>query len=432
MTQEIVSPKRPSAGLGLRRIVLHGLAVPCALILSFSHCAPGATREQGLEPPTEPPAGIAIYPGDDIQAKVSSAPPASHFLLKAGIHRQQTIYPRSGDIFEGESGTILDGEGIRLYAFDGITRGRPFPSDVVIRRLVIRGYNSPLQLAPILAGWHDVPSQTEGWVVEDNEITGNAALGIRIGSRMRVARNNIHHNGQLGIGGIGNGTVVEDNEIAYNNTANISAAWEAGGTKFVRTNDLIVRGNFVHHNGGPGLWTDISNYNTLYENNLCEDNAGAGIFHEISYKAVIRNNTVRRNGFGPPLPGWVLGAGIMVANSSNVEIYGNTVDRNRQGITMYHQVRTGSPSDQPYGPWETKGNYVHDNEIVMEIGGTGMAQDVDQTHDMFTSWNNRFQANRYTIAAPNTAPFALLNRWNTPAQWLSAGQDSASTFAVTP
>ena len=74
--------------------------------------------------------------------------------------------------------------------------------------------------------------------------------------------------------------------------------WEAGGTKFARTRDLVVRRNFVHHNRGPGLWTDIDNVRTLYEANRVEDNGEAGILHEISYAAVIRNNVVRTKTFG--------------------------------------------------------------------------------------------------------------------------------------
>ena len=57
-----------------------------------------------------------------------------------------------------------------------------------------------------------------------------------------------------------------------------------------------MRDNHVHHNEGPGLWTDIDNIHTLYEGNLVEHNANVGIFHEISYDAVIRNNIVRDNG----------------------------------------------------------------------------------------------------------------------------------------
>jgi parallel beta-helix repeat protein len=185
-----------------------------------------------------------------------------------------------------------------------------------------------------------------------------------------------------------------------------------------------------------GLWSDISSYNTLYENNRVEDNAYAGIFYEISYRAVIRNNTVLRNGFSQAEPAWVLGAGIMLANSSDVEIYGNTVTGNRQGITAYHQLRGVTPYEdslpKPYGPWNTRNNFIHDNVISMTVGLTGMAQNVDLSLDMFSLWNNRFAGNRYVIAAADAQPFAWNNGPLTPAQWVAAGQDVAGTFSTMP
>ena len=109
-------------------------------------------------------------------------------------------------------------------------------------------------------------------------------------------------------------TLVQGNEIAYNNyLKGVSYGWEAGGTKFVKTRGLIVRSNYVHHNWGTGLWTDIDNINTLVEGNRVIGNANQGIFHEISYAAVIRNNTVQGNGFDRCC--WLMGAAILVAAS---------------------------------------------------------------------------------------------------------------------
>ncbi len=112
-----------------------------------------------------------------------------------------------------------------------------------------------------------------------------------------LARGNaIHHNGQLGMGGHGTGGLIEGNEIAYNLTMGYAAMWEGGGAKWAVTTGLTIRGNWSHDNAGPGLWTDINNIDTLYEDNRVEDSEFAGIFHEISYAAIIRNNVIRNNG----------------------------------------------------------------------------------------------------------------------------------------
>ena len=85
-------------------------------------------------------------------------------------------------------------------------------------------------------------------------------------------------------------------EIAFNNYAGYKADWEAGGTKFWATTGLVVRNSCVHHNAGPGLWTDYDNIDTLYEGNIVFSNANDGIKHEISYDAIIRDNIVAGNG----------------------------------------------------------------------------------------------------------------------------------------
>ena len=57
-----------------------------------------------------------------------------------------------------------------------------------------------------------------------------------------------------------------------------------------------MRDSCVHHNAGPGLWTDFDNIHTLYEGNTVFLNGEDGIKHEISYDATIRNNVVAANG----------------------------------------------------------------------------------------------------------------------------------------
>ena len=75
-----------------------------------------------------------------------------------------------------------------------------------------------------------------------------------------------------------------------------------------------MRGNYSHDNNGTGMWTDIDNIHTLYENNVVAHNTMAGISHEISYDAIIRNNTLIGNGAGDPRSWW-WGDEIQIQNS---------------------------------------------------------------------------------------------------------------------
>ncbi|HEX6911837.1 MAG TPA: right-handed parallel beta-helix repeat-containing protein, partial [Longimicrobium sp.] len=256
------------------------------------------------------------------------------------------------------------------HAFSGGAAG------VVVRGVVIEKYATPAQQGTLQG------NATSGWTVEDSEIRLNHGIGLRTGNGMRVLRSRIHHNGQMGIGGSGNGVLVEGNEIHHNNTLGFDPAWEAGGSKFVRTDGLVLRGNFSHHNHGHGLWTDIDNVNTLYEANRVEDNTRSGIFHEISYRAVIRGNVARRNGGGGAQ--WVDGAGILVNSSRDVEIYGNVVEGNLNGIAAVQSAR-GSGA---HGAYELANLYVHHNDVAMAQGRSGVVQNAG-SQAVFASMNVR-------------------------------------------
>jgi hypothetical protein len=286
--------------------------------------------------------------------------------------------------------------------------------NVTISGLTIERFANVAQQGAIDGG------RQSGWVVTDNEVRWNHGTGIRVGGHAVVRRNYVNNNGQLGLSGSGPDILVEHNEIYLNNRARYFSRWEAGGAKFVATTNLVVRGNFSHGNGGPGLWTDIDNLNTLYEYNTSEDNELMGIYHEISYAAIIRHNIVRRNGFG--YPDWIAGAGILVAGSPNVEIYGNLVEGNADGIGAVQQARGAGA----YGPYELWNLWVHDNVIVSGEGWTGLVEDVGDVA-CFISRNNRFENNHYQLGS-RPFYFTWMDSELSEAQWDSYGQDTGGTF----
>ena len=190
--------------------------------------------------------------------------------------------------------------------------------------------------------------------------------------------------------------------------------WSAGGTKFWDTEGLIVRNNHSQHNNGPGLWSDHDNNNTLYEGNLVEHNSTSGIFHEISYSAVIRNNTIRGNGFSHAA--WLWGAGIQIAASGDVEVYGNTVEGNFNGISLIQQNR-GSGNR---GPWVVKNVNVYNNTV--SGGKSGAVQDMGD-NSIFST--NSFRGNTYR----GNVGWAWSNNnqlgWS---GWQATGNDTNGTY----
>jgi hypothetical protein len=107
--------------------------------------------------------------------------------------------------------------------------------NVVVQGFVVEKFANPAQHGAVHA-------DGGGWTIERNEVRANHGTSI-YATGAQVLYNHIHHNGQLGLGGTGGSQLVEGNQIDNNNTAGFSPLWEAGGTKFVRTDGLVIRGN---------------------------------------------------------------------------------------------------------------------------------------------------------------------------------------------
>ncbi len=296
-------------------------------------------------------------------------------------------------------------------------------SNVTIKGLVIEKYAIPAQFGAI---GDQYPGTN--WTITNNEVRWNHGTGISIGDWTQVLGNYIHNNGQKGIGGVTMNSVVQDNEIARNNYAGFDVGWEAGGAKFAVSSGMVVRGNNVHDNYGPGIWFDIDSINNLIENNTVTSNySGPGIQYEISYSAVIRNNTVRYN-YVPNGGWWMWGSQILVQNSSGVEVYGNTVDvlpTRGNAIGIINQYRGSGP----YGLREATNNYIHDNTIITRRspqGATGLVADWD-AQNILANGNNRFDYNTYHVSDGSQYQWA----WGTGFTWAGfqqLGQEAHGTI----
>ena len=106
-------------------------------------------------------------------------------------------------------------------------------------------------------------------------------------------------------------------------------------------------------------------------------NANDGIKHEISYKAVIRDNVVSNNGSGYDI--WFWGSQILVQNSRDVQVFGNTVQiaaTYGNGISIVQQKR----GDGEFGPRISINNNIHNNLIIHlgRQGRNGMAANYER------------------------------------------------------
>ncbi|TQK42871.1 parallel beta helix pectate lyase-like protein [Streptomyces sp. SLBN-118] len=351
------------------------VAAPALVLLAATGCvsAPGApAAEPTAQPSTsvarvcaKPAAGPAKAPAGavtvdpavagDLAAKTESSPPNTTFWLRPGKHRLESdrysqVFPKEGDSYLGAPGAVLDGRKTNQYAFGGTAR------NVTIRYLTVQGFVAPLNEGVVN---HD---SADGWVIEHATIQNNSGAGLMAGARQRIRASCLRGNGQYGMNaykatGRISGLVVEGNEIVGNNRDDLERRRPGcgctGGVKFWAVNGADVRGNWVHDNRGAGLWADTNNNDFRIEDNVLEANDGAALIYEISYNAVIRKNTIRRNNWvegrkyadgGDNFPFATVylsesgGEPRIPARTDKIEIYRNVMENNWSGITLWENA----------------------------------------------------------------------------------------------
>lgn len=259
------------------------------------------------------------------------------------------------------------------------------------------------------------------WLIENCDIRYNHGMGLTTNGDNGVARSNlIHHQMQIGAGGVGENCLWEYNDIYSNNRdQSYLKGWEAGGSKWADCNHLVLRGNIARHNFGIGLWCDINLGHTTIEQNHVFNNEEWGIFYEIAYgeatlgdglKTHIRQNVAYDN-MTPPgsTTGFWSSGQIVVSASRDCEVYSNVV-RGWDGIGGIAQVRTDHPDSR--GSHQLHNLHVYDNQIECtyeyptsgtgwgNAGGIKTDDTVNQDPEVWTSQGNSFSNNDYFV--PNS------------------------------
>ncbi len=297
---------------------------------------------------------------------------------------------------------------------------RSLAREVSVIGFVVEKFATPHQMGAIDGG--------EGWVVERNEVRLNHAVGIRTRPGSVIRGNYAHHNGQLGLAGNGTRSLVESNTLAANGDI-LWCCGRLGGSKWVLSDGITIRGNVASDHERNGLWTDINNVNVLYEFNVLRDNGLFGLHHEISFDAVIRFNLFERNGYNAQHLGDGnvdrLRADLGVNASRRVEVYGNLFRDSAAAVAAIQADRVGDfPSD--LGIHELADVSVHHNRVYTRNGFMGTV--VRGTHRLspraFLTENRiEFSANAYFL----TDLSAPLFRWGNDTldfhRWQDEGND---------
>jgi hypothetical protein len=330
--------------------------------------------------------------------------------------------------------------GPAITAIDCSPPGLPPALGVVIKNLTIENYPCPPQVGAVRLGG--------GGTIRDCRVTGSHSYGIQLMWGPALVKDcYIADNGMCGIGGTGIGAIVEGCEIADNVWPLYAGlAWDNGGVKMAVARDMVFRRNYIHRNGGPGLWVDIQTTNLTVEDNIVEFNDWEGILIEISDKTEIRRNISRWNGLLHRGALW--GGQVCLQNSSGVVIESNYLESgwdgvspwgSRQGVMLINQVDRQFEEGLLGARFGVRDVHISRNTLVMPGGGHN---GVDygtlgwDSYEDFLAANLTWADNRYLVAQPlyHLWSWRLQPNWDaTVAKWLrweqwSPLQDSGSTL----
>jgi hypothetical protein len=253
-----------------------------------------------------------------------------------------------------------------------------------------------------------------GWNIYNNEMAFNRGVGVSTQSGYTLGGNYIHNNQTSGYLLCGSGVALTDNEVSFNNPQGMEdPANSAAGGKTYETTGAVISYNYVHDNVGPGIWEDVDSVGTTIMHNDVENNAKAGVQHEISWNAVIQHNYFRGNGTstkycGPGTTGNFYCSAIFISNGGGqtgtiVDISYNTIAAGGEyagGVSLLNTNRGTSSLYPSYGPWLVRNVHVHDNTVNLSASGSDFgAVDHDGSDSaMFTSQGNSFDYDTFTGA----------------------------------
>ena len=363
--------------------------------------------------------GVDVRPEYNLQTIINEHGEGTTFCLQGGTYTpMHAITSRNYDSFIGaERGVVIDGGdkvGSGLIGW-----GKTHGAHVVVENISFTEFTA-------FGLFLEQDSTINHVEATDNQI------GVSVGTGSTVEHSYIHDNIQYGAtGGPGSDITYENNDLYHNNTSDFcggECSGNAGTSKFVGPEggleNLVWRHNYVHANIGNGIWEDIGVTSSTIEYNLVTDNTKSGIFIEISKGAAIRHNVVENNDSDNVGETCGHGSQIMNNDSTDVEVYGNTVKASNgaNGICAFDSAREAPIS-------EVKDFYVHGNYIYLDKGAhTGLS---GRKSSAEKEAENRFVMNQYHV------PDADGKHWQSPesdhvtwSSWQKVGQDTGGSLLI--
>jgi parallel beta-helix repeat protein len=291
---------------------------------------------------------------------------------------------------------------------------------------VIRGIGIG-RFAPSVPDLATVRIEAPNVTLEHVAVTDNSVTGIGIFSGGARLRNVLAaRNGMLGITGSMSDDLVLDRVVAdSNNLQRFNAAPIAGGAKFHKSRGVTIRDSRFTNNLASGLWFDQSNYDMKITGNEVSNNSHHGIFLEISAKGVVANNLVTGN------DDW----GLLISNTSDVQVWNNTFVDNANGIWLVQDSRRPDnfPGNDPrYYPDPTMtwliGPATFANNVLTDSGGYAAMVNVQDTTGQRSAEQIGVTTNSNLYNSATNSPTKRLVSWARSGTSTSAHYTSLPTF----
>ena len=221
----------------------------------------------------------------------------------------------------------------------------PHAGDAIVGVPVTVGPNGEIDASTKIHGTSDngifrAPSDSAAFRAENVDVSGSTTTCFSSNNAftLTLRYSRVHDCPRTAAGAHGN-SLFEHVEIDHNGSAAFLGD-SAGGLKFTFSAHVTVRFAYVHDNMGEGVWWDCDERAGTIEDSLVVRNSQSGIKVEISSGEgggfTVQRNVVQNNNTS----GAAIKAGILVVDSQNVTVTGNTLGGNGRGINVFDDSRS--------------------------------------------------------------------------------------------
>lgn len=213
------------------------------------------------------------------------------------------------------------------------------------------------------AQWGAVCAGSAHGLWEDVTVAWSIGMGVDgSGTRHVFRRVASDDHGQMGWGAQCTGCLFEDTAARRNNWRGHDPFWEAGGGKWVRTSDTVLRRHTATDNRGPGIWLDGDNARNTIEGCRAARNDVAGVMLELNtVETLVQHCHITETRWRA----WS-GSGILSqAASRNVLLHNTLVGNDGMGLWLrLDPLRRAPDRDQ-----HVEANWIAGNAVATRQGG---------------------------------------------------------------